>query len=231
MSNGSGRHPMSDIGRRAAARREGLGLSREEVAGRTGAATSYIAYLEEQPAVPSGGFLVRLAHALDTSVQDLTGYRADLPVGGAGAGRDARLSPLDVEECWRLLDDHGVGRVAVTTADGPAIWPVNYRVHQGRLVFMTAADSALAAASGTEIPFEVDRLDEAFSQGWSVLVVGPVNTVNTVGGEEVAGELSEAGRFGPWAGEGRGTVMTLRPRRVTGRRITVRGAPGGEARA
>ncbi|WP_406405454.1 helix-turn-helix domain-containing protein [Streptomyces sp. NBC_01643] len=43
-----------DVGRRVAARREELGLSRQEVAERSGSATTYIQYLEEhQPPTSS----------------------------------------------------------------------------------------------------------------------------------------------------------------------------------
>ncbi|MFJ7271335.1 helix-turn-helix domain-containing protein [Streptomyces sp. NPDC099050] len=52
MAEFSGR---SDLGRRVAARRTELGLSREDVALRAGSAESYIAYVEEGEARPDGG--------------------------------------------------------------------------------------------------------------------------------------------------------------------------------
>ncbi|WP_137991126.1 helix-turn-helix domain-containing protein [Streptomyces vilmorinianum] len=223
MNTAAGKHPMSDIGRRVAARRRQLGLSREDVAERAGSATSYITYVEEQLPTPGMNFLVRLANALETSVEDLTGYTADLPTGSGRAGRHPRMVELDERECWALLGDHGVGRVAVTTQDGPAVLPVNYQVVEGEILFMTTPDSSLAATSGSEIAFEADHVDEAFSQGWSVLLVGLVRTVTD---EDAARRLRNAAHSTPWAGEGRDTVMMLSPRRVTGRRIVVRGAPG-----
>lgn len=225
MNTAAAKHPRSDIGRRVAARRSQLGLSREEVAARAGSAPGYIQYLEEQLPAPGIEFLIRLANALETTIQDLSGSSVDLPTGGARAGYHARMDELDVRECWALLDDHGVGRVAVTTEDGPAVLPVNYQVVEGEVLFMTAEDSPLAEMSGAEIAFEADHLDEAFSQGWSVLLVGPVRTVSD---EVAAGRLRNAAYSAPWAGEGRDTVMVLSPRRVTGRRILVRGAPGAE---
>ncbi|MEW1905812.1 pyridoxamine 5'-phosphate oxidase family protein [Streptomyces sp. NPDC086147] len=218
-------YATSDLGRRVAARRARLGLSREEVAERAGSTPGYIAYVEERVPAPGAEFLVRLASALETTVQDLAGYTADLPQGGAAAGRRPRMEEIDEAECWGLLDNHGVGRVALEGQDGPALFPVNYRVVGREIVFVTAADSALvrASASGTEIAFEQDRLDEAFSQGWSVLVVGPART--SPDGDEVVRQAAAA-RFGPWAGGGRETVVTLSPRRVTGRRVVVPGAPG-----
>ncbi|MFF0558380.1 helix-turn-helix domain-containing protein [Streptomyces sp. NPDC004266] len=218
-------HATSDLGRRVAARRTQLGLSREEVAERAGSAPGFIAYVEEQVPTPGVEFLVRLANALETTVQDLTGYKADLAPGGGHAGHRARMEEISETECWELLDGHGVGRVAVEGGDGLAVFPVNYRVVDGEIVFMTAADSSLARASGSgaEVAFEEDRLDEAFSQGWSVLLVGPVRTVSD---EAPVRRITDAGRPEPWAGEGRDTMVTLTPRRVTGRRIRVPGAPG-----
>ncbi|WP_329853514.1 helix-turn-helix domain-containing protein [Streptomyces sp. SP18ES09] len=194
-------YATSDLGRRVAARRALLGLSREEVTERTGSTSGYIAYVEERVSTPGAEFLVRLASALETTVQDLAGYTADLPQGGAAAGRRPRMEEIDEAECWGLLDDHGVGRVALEGQDGPVLFPVNYRVVDREIVFMTAADSALvrASAGGTEIAFEQDRLDEAFSQGWSVLVVGTAREVPTAA--EPRGRGRPCGR-GPGPGEG-----------------------------
>lgn len=226
MNTAAAKHPRSDIGRRVAARRRQLGLSREEVAARAGSAPGYIEYLEEQQSAPGIEFLIRLANALETTIQDLTGSSVDLPTGGARAGYHARMDDLDVRECWELVDDHGIGRVAVVTEDGPAVFPVNYQVVGTEILFMTAEDSSLAGMSGTEIAFEADHMDDAFSQGWSVLLVGPARTVSD---SATAARLRGAVYSTPWAGEGRDTVMVLSPRRVTGRRILVRGAPGAES--
>ncbi|MFI8823869.1 helix-turn-helix domain-containing protein [Streptomyces sp. NPDC053431] len=216
---------MSDLGRRVEARRARLGLSREEVAARAGSTPGYIDLLERQLPSPGIEFLIRLANALETTVQDLTGYTADFGPGRGQAAYHARMDAIDEEECWALLADHGVGRVAVTGSDGPEIYPVNYQVMGRELLFMTAQDTPLAraAAAGAVIAFEEDRADEAFSQGWSVLVVGPARNVSD---PAAAQALREAAYSTPWAGEGRDTVVVLAPRRVTGRRIQAPGAPG-----
>lgn len=218
-------HPArGDIGRRAAARRKELGLSRQEVALRAAAAPGYIAYVEEHSAAPGIGFLLRLANALDTTVEELTGATEDQPAGGARAAQQARLAQLDEAEAWELLGDHGVGRVALAGGDGPVVLPLNYQVLDGEVMFSTREGSPLATAEGTEIAFEADHIDDAFSKGWSVLLVGPVRAV----ADEHAAQLREAAYSTPWAGEGRDHVMVLAPRRVTGRKIIVRGAPGDD---
>jgi len=212
-----------DIGRRVAARRLQLGLSRQDVALRAGAAPGYIEYVEEQPATPGIGFLLRLADALETTVHELTGGTVDLPSGLGRAAREARMVELDDTECWTLLGDHGVGRVALTQDDGPVVLPVNYQVLDGEVMFSTGDRSPLARAADTEIAFETDHIDDAFSKGWSVLLVG---TVRLVEDEDEARRLRETAYSTPLAGEGRERVMILAPRRVTGRRIIVDDAPG-----
>ncbi|MFI9004259.1 helix-turn-helix domain-containing protein [Streptomyces sp. NPDC053541] len=223
--NSAARHHMSDLGRRVEARRARLGLSREEVAARVGSTRGYIDLIEEQLPSPSIEFLVRLANALETTTQDLTGYTAEFAPGRGQAAYHARMNAIDQEECWALLDDHGVGRVAVTGRDGPEIYPVNYQVVGRELLFMTADDTPLAraAAAGAAIAFEEDHADEAFSQGWSVLIVGPARRVSD---PATAHALREAAYSTPWAGDGRDTVVVLSPRRVTGRRVHAPGAPG-----
>ncbi|AGK75410.1 helix-turn-helix domain-containing protein [Streptomyces microflavus] len=212
-----------DIGRRVAARRLQLGLSREDVALRAGAAPGYIEYVEEQSATPGISFLLRLADALETTVHELTGGTVDLPGGLGRAAREARMVELGDTECWTLLGDHGVGRVALTHDDGPVVLPVNYQVLDGEVMFSTGDRSPLARAADTEIAFETDHIDDAFSKGWSVLLVG---TVRVVEDEDEARRLRETAYSTPWAGEGRERVMVLAPRRVTGRRIIVADAPG-----
>lgn len=214
MSKASG-----DIGRRMALRREQLGLSPQEVADRAGIAPGYLRYVEEQPsAAPGLGFLLRVAEALETTVPRLRGGDADLPPGTGRAASRPELAELDTEECMALIGTHGVGRVAVTTKDGPAILPVNYTVADGAIAFRTAPDAAPALAAGTQAAFEVDHIDEALSQGWSVLVVGPAAFV-TDGPE--AEQLDDLARTEPWAGEGRDLWVRVEPVRISGRRIEV----------
>ncbi|OBQ53071.1 XRE family transcriptional regulator [Streptomyces sp. H-KF8] len=206
-----------DIGRRVATERERRGLSREETARRARMAPDYLAYLEEHPGDPSPATLIRLAAALGTSVQALRGGGVDLPPGQGMALLHPQLWDLGPEECRALLSTHGVGRVAVTTPEGPAVVPVNYEVVDGAIAFRTAPGSAPAAAVGSEIAFEVDHVDEAMSRGWSVLAVGPAQAVTEP--DEVR-RLTEHAHTAPWAGGEREMWVAIQPARLTGRRIT-----------
>ncbi|WP_371660025.1 helix-turn-helix domain-containing protein [Streptomyces sp. NBC_00280] len=209
-----------DIGRRVAARREELGLTREQVAERAGTASEYLRYVEERPiASPGTGFLIRLAGALETSVAQLHGSDADLPPGIGQAAYHPELTELDPGECWARLSTHGVGRVSVSTPDGPAIVPVNYTVVDGTVAFSTARGTTPALAAGAEAAFEVDHIDEALSEGWSVLVVGRAEWVTD---PAAARHLVGAARSAAWAGGDRELWVRITPERVTGRRIRAR---------
>ncbi|MGW2559397.1 helix-turn-helix domain-containing protein [Streptomyces sp. NPDC001514] len=218
----------TDLGRRVAARRQELGLSRSELAERTGAAPAYIEYIEERAATPGIGVIVRLADALETTVAELTGSTIDQPPGRGSAARTAELLELDDEECRELLSTHGVGRVAVFTPGGPSVVPVNYLVAGGEIAFRTAIGTVPAAADGAELAFEVDHIDDVFSQGWSVLVVGRGHAVTDRDGVR---RLEAEARTRPWAGGERGLWLAITPTRITGRRVVnAQSAPPSEGR-
>ncbi|MEV7124566.1 pyridoxamine 5'-phosphate oxidase family protein [Streptomyces sp. NPDC093260] len=206
-----------DIGRRLTAARERQGFSVAEAAARARMSPQYLAYLEEHPSDPSPATLLRLADALGTTLDALRGGGQDLPPGQGHALLRPLLTDLGEDESRELLSTHGVGRVGLTTADGPAVVPVNYDVIDGDVVFRTATDAAPAAAVGTETAFEVDHVDDALSRGWSVLVVGPAEAVTD---PEQVRRLEERAHSAPWAGGRRTLWVRIRPARVTGRRIT-----------
>ncbi|WP_351224560.1 pyridoxamine 5'-phosphate oxidase family protein [Streptomyces sp. NPDC002133] len=215
----------TDLGRRIAARREELGLTRDELADRSGAATAYVEYIEERAATPGIGVMLRLADALGTTVAELTGGTFDRPPGRSGAARNAQLRELDEEECHRLLSMHGVGRVAVFTPDGPSVVPVNYLFSDAGIAFRTAMGSVPACADGADVAFEVDHIDDAFSQGWSVLVVGRGRAVTD---EDEVRRLEAEAHSLPWAGGERDLWLVIAPTRITGRRVVdPEGGPRG----
>ncbi|MEU2428280.1 pyridoxamine 5'-phosphate oxidase family protein [Streptomyces sp. NPDC007861] len=213
---GTAHGQCTDLGRRVATRRQELGLTREQLAERSGAAATYIEYVEERSAAPGIGVVLRIADALETTVAELTGGAAEQPPGRSSASRNAELLELDDAECRELLSTHGVGRVAVFTPDGPAVVPVNYLVSGGDIAFRTAPGSAAAAVDGAEVAFEVDHIDDAFSRGWSVLAVGPGRAVTD---PDAVGRLEAEAPTLPWAGGERRLWLAITPIRITGRRI------------
>ncbi|GAA3193467.1 MULTISPECIES: pyridoxamine 5'-phosphate oxidase family protein [Streptomyces] len=211
----------SDLGRRVRFRRRRLGLSLAEAAARAAASPGYLRHVEEEPAQPGAAFLLRLADALETTVAELVGGTAEFPPGLAGAAARPEVLVLDAADCWAHLATHGVGRLAVTVDDAPAIFPVNYTVTDRRIAFRTAPESGPAAAAGHRAALEADHLDDAFGEGWSVLVVGPARAVTDAA---EAHRLTTAAPSGPWVGP-HPLWIVLDPERVTGRRIRAAGMP------
>jgi len=125
---------------------------------------------------------------------------------------------LDYTTCLALLREEQVGRVAVCTADGPRIVPVNYTVvDDDALVFRTTPYSALGThAAGGRLALEIDRLEAEQQSGWSVVAAGQGALVDD------ARELQRSPAFrdpGPWAGGQRWLYVTLRWNQLTGRAV------------
>jgi nitroimidazol reductase NimA-like FMN-containing flavoprotein (pyridoxamine 5'-phosphate oxidase superfamily) len=132
------------------------------------------------------------------------------------------LEELDEAECLRLITPGGIGRIAYSGRYGLTVLPVNYQMHQGRIVFRTAQDSPTdedlrtgIAHADYRVAFEIDDIDLAAREGWSVLVQGPVHHVES---EAERASVMEAG-LEPWPGGARELFLRITPGRITGRRI------------
>jgi hypothetical protein len=74
---------------------------------------------------------------------------------------DNRWQELAAVECHKLLAERHLGRLALTDPDEPVIFPVNYVLDEGAVVFRTDPGSKLdAIAGGARVAFEVDAVDE-----------------------------------------------------------------------
>ncbi|WP_338932795.1 pyridoxamine 5'-phosphate oxidase family protein [Streptomyces netropsis] len=209
-------HPGSDLGRRVAGRREELGLTREDAAARARLDPGYLEYLESQAGVVSMEALTMMADALETSVSDLLGAGTERPPGRGPLARRPVLEELPSAECREKLASGGVGRVVFTTQEGPEAVPVNFRLVGDAIVFRTAAGGVLAGAVGTGVAFEVDRIDEARSEGWSILARGVAEPVTE---PEEQQHLRETADPHPWAGGERDAWVRIPLGDISGRRI------------
>ena len=207
---------VGDVGRRVAHRRRELGLSVEDVALRAGMTPDYVTYLESQPAQLTQASAIRLAVALEISASVLLGGGIELPSGQGGAARGAHLEALSREECRQLLAPGGVGRFVFLDARGPVALPVNFRMFGDDVVFRTAAKSSVRSAThGGRVGFEVDHIDDAMREGWSVLVTGYAQELHDV---EQRRQLEQLG-IEPWAGNERPFYVRIEPVEASGRRI------------
>ena len=114
----------------------------------------------------------------------------------------------------------GVGRIVFTDERGPVAWPVNFRVFEGDIIFRTATGSSVldhlvgADAAPEDLSFEVDRLDDALTEGWSVLITGHGRLV----ADPTERVQVESLGVEPWPGGALEVLVRLTPHTVTGRR-------------
>jgi transcriptional regulator with XRE-family HTH domain len=212
----------TDVGRRIAERREQAHLAIAEVADLAGMSPQYLSYLESSPtASPSRATITRLAAALDVTPGALEGSGLNLPPGQRSAARNPTLHKLTEAECHELIAPGGVGRfLFVQPGRGPVAIPVNFKMDGTDVVFRTGGDSVTVAGSHQQpVSFDVDHLDDALSEGWSVLLTGTAIAVST------EPELSHVQSLGitPWAGRDRDVYVRLSPTEITGRRIRITG--------
>lgn len=202
---------VGDLGRRVSERREELGLSTETVATRADMSAVYVRELQLSPSPQiSRSALMRLAGALDTSVDDLSGSGTQSPPGHGQPCESSSFTILDRETCRDLIRPGGVGRVVFWGSRGPEALPVNFRTLYGDVVFRTTTEPGLGPIS-----FEVDRLDEALTEGWSVLISGEIRVISDLTERRAV----EALGISPWAGGERDVYVRLVAHEVTGRRI------------
>ncbi len=141
---------------------------------------------------------------------------------------EGELVHLDVDECLAKLAEHQVGRLAVNDPKGPLVFPVNYLVEGGTILFRTAIGSKLAAADEHQtVSFQVDRIDLEHQGGWSVLVRGRL--VEVTRGDEID-RLHDL-PLEPFAGGERQHFVRVMPASVTGRAMKAPAAPADEAPA
>jgi nitroimidazol reductase NimA-like FMN-containing flavoprotein (pyridoxamine 5'-phosphate oxidase superfamily) len=205
-----------DLARRVTERRVELGLSQKEVAHRACMSWDYFEYLERSSdSALTDGALLRLALALDTTTEALAGGDLDRPPGRGRAGTHAALRTLTQAQCEAHLAAGGVGRVVFSTERGPVALPVNFAYESGYVVFSTDESMASAIRAEHLIGFEVDRIDEAMSGGWSVMVTGRAQFVERAEVRQRLGSL----HVEAWAGGRRDTLVRIEPDALSGRVI------------
>ena len=128
------------------------------------------------------------------------------------------VPPLDAPACWSLLRSVEVGRLAVSVADRPEIFPINFVTDHGTIVFRTSEGTKLAAALTTRhVAFEVDGYDPAAGEAWSVIVKGDAEEIKQVT------DVLDAMTFPlfPWHAGPKNRFMRVVPVEVSGRRFRI----------
>ena len=135
---------------------------------------------------------------------------------------DVALEELDEAECLQLIAPGGIGRLVFAGRFDLTVLPVNYKLHNGAILFRTAAQGTTDEDLRTgidhaeyRVAFEVDDFDNEAREGWSVLLQGPAHHLDS------DAEQAEAAAVGvvSWADGDRAHFIRINPARITGRRI------------
>jgi len=134
---------------------------------------------------------------------------------GMSSKQDGQVERLSTAECWALLQEAQLGRLAVVNVDGtPDIFPVNYIPHEGSLFIRTARDAKLAhIAHQPAVAFEVDG--ETEDSHWSVVVRGDAQRVTR---DDVIRTSGVRG-LASWSPTAKHFVIRVTAHAVTGRRF------------
>src|SRR4051812_6468017 len=91
--------------------------------------------------------------------------------GEVGTGGALGVTELDEDDCWHFLRSQELGRLAVSAAGMPDIFPVNFTTHEYTILFRTAnGTKLLELAANKSVAFEADHWNRA--EGVSVVVRG-----------------------------------------------------------
>ncbi len=118
------------------------------------------------------------------------------------------------EDCWQQLKSVELGRVIVSVDDEIDIFPINYVVTDGKIMFRTSPGSKLLKLTiNSSVAFEVDESSTEDGWAWSVIIKGQArNLVST-------NEILEADQLPltPWIGTLKYEYVEIVPTRISGR--------------
>ena len=121
------------------------------------------------------------------------------------------------EECEAILRSGVLGRMGVSSPDGPHIVPVNYAVVDDAIVVRTEPASVLGTwTNEAPLVFQVDHVDHEWQWGWSVSARGIGQWVTDA--EEIA-RILRAWAPRPWASGDRSRFIRLAWTEITGRKL------------
>jgi hypothetical protein len=125
---------------------------------------------------------------------------------------------LSPDECWEAIRGAEVGRLGVVIDEDPEIFPVNFAVNRGTVVFRTAEGTKLdGALPGNRVVFEVDGYNPDTNQAWSAVVKGTADRARSI--EEVLETVALP--IFPWQAGDKTSYVTIVPSEITGRRFHV----------
>ncbi|TFV79510.1 pyridoxamine 5'-phosphate oxidase family protein [Blastococcus sp. CT_GayMR19] len=134
------------------------------------------------------------------------------------AETESTVRNLSEDGCWALLRTTSVGRLAVCMNNQPDIFPINYAVDHGTVVFRSAAGTKMSAAlSDSLVGLEADGFDADSAEAWSVVITGHAEEITT---SQALLDTVELALF-PWQAGDKGRFVRIVPTTTSGRRFPV----------
>lgn len=118
------------------------------------------------------------------------------------------------DDAWRFLEHTRFGRLALSVANEPDIFPINYLAHDGKLLMRTNPGTKLAELTINDIvAFEIDGLAE--DEAWSVVLKGKARVLESQTEIDAVSELP----LTPWLKTLKYTFVEITPTSVRGLRF------------
>jgi uncharacterized protein len=131
------------------------------------------------------------------------------------ADEKVTVEELSEDACWALLRTTSVGRLAVWVEDHPDIFPLNYAVEHGTVVFRSSAGTKVSAAlSDSPVALEADGYDAETAEVWSVVIKGSAEEIK---GQDLIGTIDLP--LFPWQAGEKGRFIRIVPTTTSGRRF------------
>lgn len=121
---------------------------------------------------------------------------------------------LSDEDCWKQLKSVELGRVVVSVDDEIDIFPINYVVADGVIVFRTSPGGKLLKLTvNSSVVFEVDDADTSAGWAWSVIIKGQARNLVS------PNEILEADQLPltPWTATLKYEYVAITPTQISGR--------------
>jgi hypothetical protein len=134
------------------------------------------------------------------------------------ADEGSTVEELSESVCWALLRTGSVGRLAVWVDGHPDIFPLNYAVDHGTVVFRSGAGTKVSAAlSDSPVAMEADGYDPETAQAWSVVIRGNAEEIS--GGQDLI-DTVDLPLF-PWQAGDKERFIRIVPTTTSGRRFPI----------
>lgn len=127
---------------------------------------------------------------------------------------------MSTDEAWKFLENTSFGRLALSVANQPDIFPINFLAHEQKLLIRTNPGTKLAELTINDtVAFEIDGLAE--DQAWSVVLKGTARVLESQTEIDAVMDLP----LTPWLQTLKYTFVEITPSSVRGIRFPLGSEP------